>query len=106
MLAKITKTNAEIDEKISPFGWLTLKTSLPRGLTKFKIFFLKVDCEGELRISESNLLHSANTDGKKELRKDLFLTLNWGASSFSYFLFGMNCYLKNLTQINILGIVF
>lgn len=29
-------------------------------------------------MSESNLFHSTNTDGKIELRKKLFLTLNWG----------------------------
>ena len=44
--------------KIRPFGWLTLKTSLLRGLIKFKIFFLNVEYEGELRISESKLSHS------------------------------------------------
>ena len=87
MLAKMTKTNAEMDEKISSFGWQTLKTSLPQSLTKFKIFFLKVDYKRELRISESNLLHLASADVKKELRKKLFFTLNWGASYFSYFLF-------------------
>ena len=62
--------------KISPLGWLTLTTSLLRGLVKFKIFFLKAEYEGELRISESNLLHSTNADEKNELRKKLFLTLN------------------------------
>ena len=38
---------------------------------KFKIFFLKVENEGELQISESRLFHSTNTDGKKEPRKNL-----------------------------------
>ena len=38
---------------------------------KFKIFFLKVEYEGELQISESNLFHSTNTDGKKEPRKKI-----------------------------------
>ena len=61
--------------KISPFVWLTLKKSLPRGLMKFKTFFLKVEYEGELRISESDLFHSTNADGKKKLRKKLSLTL-------------------------------
>ena len=41
--------------KVTPFGWLTLKTSLLRGLMKFKIFFFKVKYEGELRIPKSNL---------------------------------------------------
>ena len=72
--------------KISPFGWLALKTSLLRGFIKFKIFFLKVEYEGELRISESNLLHSTNADGKKEFRKKLFLFLNWGITKFRLFL--------------------
>ena len=57
--------------KISRFGWLTLKTSLLQGLIKFKIFFLKVEDEGELRIFETNLFHSINADGKNELRKKL-----------------------------------
>ena len=39
------------------------------------IFLLKVEYEGELRISESNLFHSTNADEKKKLRKKLFLTL-------------------------------
>ena len=71
---------------ISPFGWLTLKTSLLRGLIKFKIISLKVEYEGELRISECNLFHSTNADGKKELRKKLFLILNWGVTKFQLFL--------------------
>ena len=57
--------------KISPFGWLTLKTSLLWDLIKFKTILLKVQYEGELRISESNLFHSTNADGKRELRKKL-----------------------------------
>ena len=68
--------------KVRPFGWLRLKTLLLRGLLKFKIFCLKTECEGELQISESNLFHSTNTDGKIELRKKLFLTLNWGITKF------------------------
>ena len=48
-----------------------MKIPLLWGLMKFKIFFLKVEYEGELQISESNLFHSTNTDGKKELRKKL-----------------------------------
>ena len=48
MLSYMTKTNVETGEKNSPFGWLTLKTSLLQGLIKFKIFFLKVKYEGEL----------------------------------------------------------
>ena len=70
--------------KISPLGWLTLKTLL-RGLIKLKIFFLKVEHEGELRISKSNLFHSTNVDGKKKLRKKLFLILNWGITKFRLF---------------------
>ena len=38
---------------------------------KFKIFFLKVQYEGELQILESNLFHSTNTDGKKKTRKKI-----------------------------------
>ena len=72
--------------KISPFGRLTLKTLLLRGFIKSKIFFLKVEYKRELRISESNLFHSTNADGKKELRKKLFLILNWGITKFRQFL--------------------
>ena len=54
-----------------------VKNIVTRGLIKFKIFSLKVEYEGELGIPESNLFHSTNADGKKELRKKLFLTLNW-----------------------------
>ena len=43
------------------------KTLLLRGLTKFRIFFLKVEYEGELQISESNLFHSY-ADGKKRIK--------------------------------------
>ena len=38
---------------------------------KFKMFFLKVEYEGEFQISELNLFHSTNTDGKKEPRKKI-----------------------------------
>ena len=63
--------------KISPLGWLTLKTSLLRGPIKFKMFFLKTEYEEELGISKLNLLHSTTADGKKELRRrKLFLALN------------------------------
>ena len=72
--------------KINPFGRLTLKTLLLRGFIKSKIFFLKVEYKRELRISESNLFHSTNADGKKELRKKLFLILNWGITKFWQFL--------------------
>ena len=47
-----------------PFGWITLKTSLLRGLIKFRMSFLKIENEGELRITESNLFHSTDVDGK------------------------------------------
>ena len=52
--------------KIRPFEWMTLRRSLLPGLIKFKIFFLKVEYEGELQISEYNLFHSTNGDGKKK----------------------------------------
>ena len=48
-------TNAETSEK----------NEFIRDLMKFKIFFLKIKYEGELRISESNLFHSNNAGGKK-----------------------------------------
>ena len=88
---------------ISPFRWLTLKTSLTRGLLKFKIFFLKVEYESEIQIFESNLFYSTNANGKKEPAGQLFLTLKWRTPSFDYCLFRMNCYLMELSQINILG---
>ena len=46
-----------------------MKIPLLWGLMKFKIFFLKVEYEGELQISELNLFHSTNTDGKKNQEK-------------------------------------
>ena len=70
--------------KIRPFGWLTLKTSLLRGLIKFKIFFLNVEYEGELRISESKLSHAT-------------------IAKFWLFLVCLNYHLKELSQIKILG---
>ena len=51
-------------------------------LVKIKIFFLKDEHKGELGLSESNLFHSTNADGKKELRKNLFLILSWGINKF------------------------
>ena len=74
----MTKTNAEMGEKNQSFWIADVKTSLLRGLMKFKTFFLKVEYEGELRIFESNLFHSTNADEKKkkrELKKKLFLTV-------------------------------
>ena len=88
--------------KIVYFGWLMLKTLLLRGLIKFQIFFLKVEYEGELRILGSNLFHSTNADGKKKV-KSYSLHYTGKSPSFDYFLFGMNCYLKELSHINILG---
>ena len=43
---------------------------------------MKVEYEGELQISESSLFPSTNAYGKKELRKKLFLTLNWELTTF------------------------
>ena len=57
------------ERKISSFRWLTLKTSLLQGLIKFKIFFLKVEYGGVLRISKSKLFHSTNTDKKRNKEK-------------------------------------
>ena len=82
----MTKTNAETGEKNYPCRWLTLKTSSLRGLTKFKIFFLKVEHERELPISKPNSFHSTNADRKKELRKKLFFILNWGITKFRLFI--------------------
>ena len=59
------KPTRRLVRKFSPFGWLTLKTSLLRGLIKFKTFFLKVKYEGEFRTSKSNLFHSTDADGSK-----------------------------------------
>ena len=61
---------------------MTVKDIVIRGLIKSKIFFLKVEYEGELRIFESNLFHSTNADGKKELRKKLLPTLKWEITKF------------------------
>ena len=67
--------------KISPFGWLTLRTTLLRGFINVKVKY-----EGELQISESNLFHSTKVDGEKELEKNLFLTLNLEITKFRLFL--------------------
>ena len=56
-------TNEETSEK-NEFLWVVDIKNI-RDLMKFKIFFLKIKCEGELRISESNLFHSNNAGGKK-----------------------------------------
>ena len=50
--------------KIRSSWWPTLKTLSLRGLIRFKIFFLKVEYEEELRISKSNLFHSTNAGRK------------------------------------------
>ena len=42
---------------------------------KIKTILWKVQHEGELGISESNLFHSTNADGKKELRKKLYAVI-------------------------------
>ena len=62
--------------KISPFGcaFVTMRSHKVIFIIII-IFLLKVEYEGELRISESNLFHSTNADEKKKLRKKLFLTL-------------------------------
>ena len=67
--------------KISPFGWLTLRTTLLRGFINVKVKY-----EGELQISEFNLFHSTKVDGEKELEKNLFLTLNLEITKFRLFL--------------------
>ena len=68
--------------QIPPFGWLTLKTSLLRGIIKFTFFLKKIEYGGELRISDYKSVHLTNADRKKELRKKLFLTLNWKITKF------------------------
>ena len=51
------------------------RTLLEFGLIKFYRIFLKISKEAELRVSRSSLFHSLITDGKKELLKELCLTL-------------------------------
>ena len=68
------------------------------------MFFLKIEYEGELPISESNLFHSTNADGKKNSESYSLLQTE-ESPSFDFFLFGMNCYFKELSQINILETV-
>ena len=51
------------------------RTLLEFGLIKFYRIFLKISKEAELRVSRSSLFHSLSTDGKKELLKELCLTL-------------------------------
>ena len=83
---------------VTPFGWLTLKTSkkqLLRGLTKIKIFFIKIKYEWESRVTESNLSHSANADENKELRKNYSLE--------NHQVLTISCFVSYV--INILGTV-
>ena len=84
---KWLRTRRRRVRKVNASAWLTLKLSSLRGRIKFKIFFLKIQYEGDLRIFESKLFNK------------------WEWRSFDYFLFGMNCFWKNLSQINILGTV-
>ena len=71
--------------KMKLFEWVALKTSLLRGLIELKIHFVKLNMKEShtIRIqkSEYNLFHSTISDGKKQFRKKLFLTLNWLTSS-------------------------
>ena len=63
------------------------------------MLFLKGEFEGELQISKCNLFHSNSTDGKKnEGKVNSYFKLG-RLPSFDCFLFGMNCYLKELSQI-------
>ena len=39
-------------------------------------FFLKVELEGELRLSEFNLFHSINDDGQKRIEEDVIPYIN------------------------------
>ena len=91
--------------KSSPFGWLTLKPSLLRGLIKFKISILKVGYEGELQMSEYNLFHSTNTDEKKKkkIRKKLFLILNWRITKFRLFLVWYEMLFKGIKSYKYFG---
>ena len=68
--------------KISPFGCAFVTMRSHKVIFIIIIFLLKVEYEGELRISESNLFHSTNADEKKKLRKKLFLTLNSAITKF------------------------
>ena len=60
----MTKTNTDVSKK-SYF----LRVAAVKNIVTTSIVFLKVEFEGELRISESNLFHSTNADVKKELKK-------------------------------------
>ena len=44
-------------KEISLFGVAGVKTSFLQGIIKLKIFFLKTEYEGQLRISKLNLFH-------------------------------------------------
>ena len=63
----------ETGEKNESFWVADIKnTWLLRGLIKFKTF-LKVEYEGKLWISESNLFHSSNADGEKKIKEKVIL---------------------------------
>ena len=51
MFTKVTKTNADVSKKT-----YSLRVTDVKNIVTTSIFFLKVEFEGELRISESNSL--------------------------------------------------
>ena len=72
------KLSLNLVSNLTPLGLWQLKTLFPEGRINFKRLFLKTFKLSELRIFRSNLFHSMTVEGKKEFRKKLCFTLNWG----------------------------
>ena len=74
------KPSLNLVSNLTPLRLWQLKTLLLEGRINFKTakLFLKIFKLSELRRFRSNLLHSMTAEGKKEFRKKLCFTLNWG----------------------------
>ena len=72
------KPSLNLVSNLTPLRLWQLKTLLPEGRLNFKRLFLKIFKLSELRIFRSNLSHSVIAEGKKEFRKMISFTLNWG----------------------------
>ena len=77
VLARWLKPSLDLVSNLTPLRFWQLKTLLPEGCVNFERLFLKIFKLSELGIFRSNLFHLMTTEGKKEFRKKLCLTLNW-----------------------------
>ena len=77
-LTQMTHTYAQPRDKYNTFILLQLKTFLEKGLTNFRILFLKTTKFFEFQRVGSKLFHSMIVEEKKEFLKKLCLTLKQG----------------------------